>query len=180
MPKTDVVLAPDPRFAVVDRMTGSEFEEALVELFEALGFETVERTSVYDKGADLIVVMDGERIAVQAKRAAKAVGIDAVRQLVDGRKAYECDRGLVVTNSYFTEQAQESAARWNVDLWDRRVLADYLEGPEPDIDVSRCAECRSRVTAGITTFCLDNPHRFGGNVYCRKHQSRARRSGEAA
>jgi restriction system protein len=123
------MLPPDPRFELIDTMSGREFEEALVELFERLGFADVQRTGAFDKGADLIVVDEGERVAIQAKRAAHSVGIHAVRQLIDGIRRYRCQRGIVVTNSYFTEQATECADAWqNVDLWDRRLLADFLEG----------------------------------------------------
>lgn len=169
------MLAPDPRFAVVDEMSGLEFEESLVELFALLGFEDVERTGGFDKGADILCSRNGHRYAVQAKRKASAVGIDAVRQLIDGMKRYGCSRGLVVTNSYFTEQAIECAEAWNVGLWDRRVLAQWLDGEAPGVDTTACAECGRRVTEGVRKWCLENPHRYGGNVYCVPHQKRRNR-----
>ena len=58
------MLAPDPRFAIIDGLTGKEFEVALVELFESLGYEDVKRIGGYDKGADLTFVANGERVAV--------------------------------------------------------------------------------------------------------------------
>jgi restriction system protein len=93
------VLAPDPRFVVLDAMDGAEFERAIAELFELLGYE-VELIGGFDKGADLVITRDGERTGVQAKRYSTAVPIDAVRQLIDGMRRYECTRGLVVTNSF--------------------------------------------------------------------------------
>lgn len=168
------MLAPDPRFARLDAMSGPEFERAVAELFELLGYE-VELIGGFDKGADLVITKDGERTAVQAKRHSGSVGIDAVRQLIDGMKSYECTRGLVVTNSFFTEQAIECAERWEVDLWDRRELGQYVEGEALDVDTSVCAECGASVTAGTTKWCLDHPARYGGNVYCRRHQSKSQR-----
>lgn len=161
-------------------MSGPEFEEALVELFELLGHECVERIGGWDKGADIVYVADGQRVGVQAKRKSSSVGIDAVRQLIDGMKRYDCSRGLVVTNSFFSEQAVECAAAWEIELWDRRVLAQWLEGGEPEVDVTRCAHCGVKVTLGVTNWCLDNPHRYDGNVYCRMHQARGRRLVEAS
>jgi restriction system protein len=169
------VIAPDPRFAAIDAMDGSEFERALAELFELLGYE-VELIGGFDKGADLVVTRDGERTAVQAKRYASAVGITAVRQLIDGVRRYECSRGLVVTNNYFTDKAIECAETWEIDLWDRRDLANHIEGEPPQVDTSVCAECIAPVPTGVTEWCLKRPARYGGNVYCRTHQAKSRRA----
>ena len=168
------MLAEDPRFAHIDAMDGPAFERAVAELFELLGYH-VELIGGYDKGADLVLTKDGERTAVQAKRYSAAVGIDAVRQLIDGRKRYECTQGLVVTNSFFTEQAIECAETWEIDLWDRRTLAEYVDGDPPVVDTTVCAECGSAVTAGVTQWCLDRPARYGGSVYCRTHQAKSKR-----
>jgi restriction system protein len=142
-------------------MDGAAFEQALAELFELLGYE-VELIGGYDKGADLVITKDGERTGVQAKRYSSAVPIDAVRQLIDGMRRYECTRGLVVTNSFFTEPAVECAEVWEIDLWDRRDLANYMDGAPPEVDTTTCAECGASVSSGITKWCLDHPARYGG------------------
>ena len=165
---------PDPRFAAIDAMDGPEFEAVLAELFEFLGNE-VERVRGFDKGADLVLTKDGERTAVQAKRYSIAVGIVAVRQLLDGRTRYGCTKGLVVTNSFFTEPAVECAEVHKIELWDRHKLGEFLEGDAPDIDVTVCADCGASVSAGVTKWCLDHPGRYLGNVFCPKHQRRSQR-----
>lgn len=155
-------------------MSGPEFERAVGELFELLGYD-VSVIGGFDKGADLVLTKDGERTAVQAKRYSSAVGIAAVRQLIDGIKRYDCSRGLVVTNSFFTDQAVECAEAWDIDLWDRRELAQYVAGEAPIVDTSVCAECGKAVSAGVTAWCLERPARYGGNVYCPGHQRKSRR-----
>ena len=165
---------PDPRFAALDDMDGPAFERAVAELCELLGYE-VELIGGYDKGADLVITKDGERTGVQAKRYSSAVPIDAIRQLIDGMRRYECTRGLVVTNSFFTEPAIECAEVWEIDLWDRHDLANYVDGAPPDFNPTVCAECEAAVSSGTTKWCLDHPSRYGGNVYCRKHQAKSRR-----
>jgi restriction system protein len=168
------MLAPDPRFAAIDAMSGKDFELALVDLFRLLGFADVQRTPRFDKGADLIVVDNGDRIAVQAKRASNAVRIDAVRQLIDGIRRYECTRGLLVTNSFFTQQAIECAREWGIELWDRNTLAQCVDGEASPVDTTVCAECGVRVTQGVTDWCLGHPAVYGGAVYCIRHQRRPR------
>ena len=169
------MLAPDPRFAIIDGLTGKEFELALVELFEGLGYDEVQRIGGYDKGADLTFVDNGELVAVQAKRCSSAVRIGAVRQLVDGIRRYECSRGILVTNSFFTEPAIECAHFHGIELWDRRMLAQYAEGDAPEVDVGVCAECGEAVSKGVTDWCLRHPDRYNGFVYCMKHQRRTQR-----
>jgi hypothetical protein len=170
------MLAPDPRFAVIDGLNGKEFELALVELFEGLGYDDVERIGGFDKGADLILTDGAERVAVQAKRSSSAVGIAAVRQLLDGRSRYGCTRALLVTNNYFTAQATECAQFYDITLWDRRKLAEFLDGESPEIDTSVCADCGVMISPGVREWCLRYPQRYGGAVYCMKHQRRFRRS----
>lgn len=174
MPREQACSLPIHGFDRLDAMSGPDFEAALAELFDLLGDE-VEHIGGFDKGADLVMTRDGERTAVQANRHTGSVGIQAVRQPVDGIKCDACTRGLVVTNSYFTAQAIECAERWDVDLWDRRELAEYIDGEAPDVDTTVCAECGTAVTAGTSKWCLDRPARYGGNVYCRRHQSKSQR-----
>jgi HJR/Mrr/RecB family endonuclease len=165
---------PDPRLAAIDRMDGSEFEQAIADLFQLQGYE-VERIRGFDKGADLVATMGGERTAVQAKRYSTAVGINAIRQLLDGRTRYECSLALAVTNSFFTDQAIECAEVHGIELWNRHKLSEFLEGDAPVIDVTVCADCGAPVSAGVTKWCLDHLGRYLGNVFCPKHQARSQR-----
>jgi HJR/Mrr/RecB family endonuclease len=169
------VLAADPRFEEIDAMEGKAFELAVVDLLQVLGYDDVERVGGFDKGADILATDEGERIAVQVKRHATAVGIGAVRQLIDGMKRYDCSRGLVITNSFFTEPAIECAQAWDIELWDRSVLSDFVEGDAPVVNRAICAECGRAVTQGVSDWCLAHPWRYGGAVYCRAHQRRRRR-----
>jgi hypothetical protein len=38
--------------------------------------------------------------------------------------------------------------------------------------VSVCAECGAAISERERRYCLSNPRRFGGMVYCRRHQRR--------
>jgi restriction system protein len=156
-------------------LDGLEFEAAVIELLSLVGFEQVEHIGGFDKGADIVAVRDGTRTAVQAKRWSTPINLNAVRQLVDGIKRYECDAGLLVTNSFLTKPAIECAEFWSIEVWDRHTLADFLEGEAPNVDTTVYAECDVTVSVGVTRFCLANPARFGGAVYCMRHQARSQR-----
>jgi hypothetical protein len=169
------MLAPDPRFERIDGLDGREFESAVVDLLQLLGFEQVEHIGGFDKGADIVAVRDGVRTAVQAKRWSTPIDLKSVRQLVDGIQRYGCSAGLLVTNSFLTPPAAECTEFYDIEVWDRRILADFLDGEAPEIDTTVCAECNEPVSGGITTWCLSHPARYGGLVYCRKHQARSQR-----
>jgi Restriction endonuclease len=109
-----------------DEMTGWEFEKWLGQLFDDLGFR-VERTPYRgDFGADFVLTWNGMRIAVQAKRTSRAVGVRAVQEVVAARSFYGCERAMVVTNSYFTEQALVLARANGVWMRTRDDLARGL------------------------------------------------------
>ncbi len=108
----------------IDAMSGVEFEEFLAELFRRKGF-AVEMTPVTgDYGVDLILTNPQTqlRIAVQAKRYAQPVGIEAVQQVFFGASYYGCQRALVVTNADYTPNARNGAAKVSVWLIDGQQL----------------------------------------------------------
>lgn len=50
------------------------------------------------------------------------MGITAVQEVFAGCKHYSCDVPVILTNSYFTNQAIELAKSTGVELWDRDTL----------------------------------------------------------
>ena len=111
----------------IDQMDGLEFEKYLEALFEKLGYRVRRTPYQNDYGADLIVGKDGHKIAVQVKRYRRKIGVKAVQEAVAACGKYRCQKAMVVTNSYFTEQAKELARANRVDLWDRRKLAGVVQ-----------------------------------------------------
>lgn len=110
----------------IDRMDGVTFERRLAHLFTRLGYH-VERTRAHgDYGADLVLVKDGVRSVVQAKRWTKNVGVKAIQEAVAAKPVYRCTRAVVVTNRYFTEQAKRLARANDVVLCNRDQLVQAL------------------------------------------------------
>jgi len=110
----------------IDKMDGKTFEKYLKVFFEKLGYK-VERTKyIGDYGADLVAINNGVKTVIQAKRYKNRVGIKAVQEAVASKGYYNCDKAMVVTNSYFTNQAKTLASRNKVELWDRKLLVKHL------------------------------------------------------
>lgn len=112
--------------AEIDLMSGLDFERYLQLLLIQKGFTNVSLTTTYDLGVDLIAHKDGHAWAIQAKRYKGTVGLDSVRQVVAAMKHYKCDKAMVITNSYFTKNAQVIAASTNCLLIDRDSLINLI------------------------------------------------------
>ena len=125
------------KMAAIDRMTGVEFERYLVKLFKGLGYKVNHvGEGGSDFGADLIVVRDKIKVAVQAKNYdSNRVGNDAVQQAIAGASYYHCEMAMVVTNSTFTRAAKQQATGSNlpVALWDRKMLEKAVRGKQKGI-----------------------------------------------
>ena len=110
----------------IDKMTGEEFEEYLGHLFKKRGYHVSYTKTSGDYGADLILEDRDDIIAVQAKRYSGNVGVKAVQEIIGALKMYEATQGWVVTNSYFTKQAEKLAESNEVYLIDREELIDMI------------------------------------------------------
>ncbi len=109
----------DEQLDAIDKMTGREFEEFLAKLFKELGYQVRITKASGDYGADLIITKWNIKTVVQAKRKQSSVGIDAVQQVAAAIPHYQAHRGIVITNSKFTQNAKNLAASNKIELWDR-------------------------------------------------------------
>lgn len=106
---------------------GHEFEEFVAELLRNNMFNNVEVTSASgDQGVDIVAeTSDGVKYGFQTKFYSSSVGNDAVQQIIAGKKYYNLDVGVVVTNNVFTSSAIKLAETDRILLWDREKL-DHL------------------------------------------------------
>jgi restriction system protein len=170
----------------IDKMDGKTFEKYLEVLFNKLGYR-VERTRyIGDYGADLITNKDGVKTVIQAKRFKNKVNIKAVQEAVAAKGKYGCSEAMVVTNSYYTKQAEELARANGVRLWNRKDLANALlsvmketsikaevyAAKENDQDL--CVICGKPLSEKVKQFCLINQEKFSGKAYCYEHQKSIR------
>ncbi len=111
-----------------DYMTGYDFEQYCVHLLFEVGFLDVTATSSSnDFGVDILAKYNGILYAFQCKRYSSNVGISAVQEVSSGMKYYHANVGVVITNQYYTAQAQELASAVGVHLWDRDFLQKLIQ-----------------------------------------------------
>lgn len=106
----------------IDKMDGYEFEGYVKKLYLDLGYKVTHTSLSGDQGADLILSKDGEKTAVQVKRYSGRVPNKAVQEVVASKGLYNCNKAIVVTNSFFTDPAIRLANANNVELIDRNGL----------------------------------------------------------
>ncbi len=104
----------------IDELEGHAFEYYCADLLRYNQFTRVQVTSGSgDYGVDILCQKDSKTYAIQCKCYSKNVGNKAVQEVVSGKIFYKCDYAIVMTNSYFTPAAHETARLTDVELWDR-------------------------------------------------------------
>jgi HJR/Mrr/RecB family endonuclease len=106
----------------IDLLSGYDFECYLERMFKKLSYNVKETKKSGDFGADLIISKQSKKTVIQAKRYSKKVGIKAVQETISAIPYYNADKGIVVTNNYFTNAAKELAKKTGIELWDREKL----------------------------------------------------------
>jgi restriction endonuclease Mrr len=104
--------------ALLDDLSGFEFEDVMEDVFRTLGYENVRQAKrTADEGRDILMeeVVDGTRQAVVVEcKHTGTVGRPVVQKLHSAIATFDFDgpkRGLVVTTGRFTNPAREYAAR---------------------------------------------------------------------
>jgi hypothetical protein len=105
-----------------DHLTGHQFESFLKKVFEALDYVVVNTKLSGDQGADLIIMKDGEKTVVQAKKYSGKVSNKAIQEVVAAKKHYKCKNTMVVTTGEYTKSAIQLAISNKVEIWDKTKL----------------------------------------------------------
>lgn len=108
--------------------SGLEFEKCFANILKKLGYESIEITSGSgDFGIDVLAKKEDILYGFQCKLYSNPVGNDAVQQAYSGKQHYSCNVVIVVTNNYFSPQAQQQARELQVVLWDRKNLEKKIK-----------------------------------------------------
>lgn len=111
----------------IDTMDGFDFERFCGYLLKRNGYRHVTVTQESgDQGVDIIATKDKQKVGIQCKRYNGFVGNRAVQEVWAGHEYYDLDAAIVLTNSTFSDSAQELAAELGVTLIDRDGLRKML------------------------------------------------------
>ncbi len=118
----------EPSVADTDNMDGFRFEQYCADILKKNGFSNVVVTQGSgDYGVDIVAEKDLLSYAIQCKCYSGSVGNDAVQEVYSGKSKYKCTVAVVLTNSYFTKSAKETAEFNSVILWDRDYLNQMIK-----------------------------------------------------
>nr|DAF13770.1 MAG TPA: Restriction endonuclease [Caudoviricetes sp.] len=119
----------------LDKMDGHQFEYACADILKANGYKHVKVTrSSGDFGVDIIAEKDKVRYAIQCKRYNHKLDNTPIQEVVGGLAYYQCDKGAVMTNQYFTEPAKQLAQVNDIKLLDRDTLSHMVDKTEKSFD----------------------------------------------
>lgn len=107
---------------IIDLMNGQEFENFVSIMFGKMGYDCEVTKASRDQGIDIVASKKQIKIGIQVKCYSNKVSNSAIQEVVTGMKYYNCDKGMVITNNYFTNSAIEIANVHNITLWDREML----------------------------------------------------------
>lgn len=116
--------------------SGVDFENYIQQLFLYDEIQAITTPTTNDYGSDLIIKHRGYTFSAQCKFYTKPVGVKAVQEVMGSLKYYNADYGIVITNSIFTQQAQNLASTNNILLIDgtnsfdspKQILDDFIGG----------------------------------------------------
>lgn len=119
----------------LDKMDGHQFEYACADILKANGYKHVKVTrGSGDFGVDVIAEKDKVRYAIQCKRYNHKLDNTPIQEVVGGLAYYQCDKGAVMTNQYFTEPAKQLAQVNDIELLDRDTLSHMVDKAEKSFD----------------------------------------------
>lgn len=95
---------------------GMSLEKSVFELYRVIGYTVSETSATGDFGIDILAQSNTEKIGIQCKKYAGAVGVEAVMQAHSGGHYYGCTRFIVYSTSGFTSAALEMASKLKVEL----------------------------------------------------------------
>lgn len=111
----------------IDLLSGEEFELFLYHFYKKHGYRVKLTPLTHDFGADLVIKSRGKRIVVQAKRYKDRVGIKAVQEVIGSMAYYKAKKGMVITNSYYTQSAYVLAKANGITLIGRNALIHMIQ-----------------------------------------------------
>ena len=105
-----------------------DFEDFIAQLFRDNEYQVEQTKYSGDYGADLIIIKNGVKFAVQIKRYSETnkVGVQDINQVIGAKDYYNCDGAMVITTSSYTYRGKLLAKETNIELWEWDELLNNI------------------------------------------------------
>ena len=110
----------------IDLLDLAQFQKHIGALLTRQGFNLRTPEGSFNLGVDLIAEREKNRYAVQIKRQATPISGAIVNDLEREKHRYGCDRSMIISNNYFTDDALERARSSGCALIDREKLGEWI------------------------------------------------------
>lgn len=113
--------------ANIDYMDGLDFEHYISKILNSKGYRAEVTRASNDYGVDIVAIDKDDKYSIQVKRYNTNVSRRAVSDAVAGKSIYNCNKAMVITNSYFSNGAIELAKSTSCILIDRDQLSKWIK-----------------------------------------------------
>ncbi len=132
----------------LQKLTPTQFEEYISELFRSLGYKTRVTGKVGDGGVDVEAEKDGRTHYIQCKKfITSKVPVGAVRDFYGAiADRIGGGKGYFITTNVFTIEAEKFAADKPIELVDKFKLMEYMQMANitmPEAKPAVCPKCGS-------------------------------------
>lgn len=114
----------------LDNMDGHQFEDLIELLIHKMGFITEERKKSADGGIDIYAINEQPiykgKYIIQCKRYSKNIGVSTIRDLYGVISSEKANKGILITNSQFTQTAKDFANDNQIELIDGEKLSTLI------------------------------------------------------
>lgn len=109
--------------------TPYEFEDFIRTLFEEKGYDAKVTKQSSDYGIDVIAENNDEKLAIQVKRYKESnkVGSPSVQKTLGSKHKIGADKTILVTTSWFTDNAKTSSDGAPIELWNKSKLRQEVK-----------------------------------------------------
>lgn len=119
----DELLKEIEEIEIISEMkTKDRFEIFVLELLQKLDYKNVQRP--INKFLDYIVFINNHQLGLNIiyQQDESILSQKHLNHLVAGLKYHQIDKGMIITNSTFTEETKNLANKQNIIIWDKNIL----------------------------------------------------------
>lgn len=110
----------------VQNMDNERLQQYIRKLLQHHGFRVESNNNPGNSTLDIVARKNGIKYAVQVKRQISAISKEAVINAIAEKNRHNCNAAIVITNSYFTNDAIQLARSEGCKLVDRDDLAVWI------------------------------------------------------